>query len=191
MLPLLEEPSIRHRAHPLSVEAYHALGVMGALSEQVELLNGVIIEKMPRSPLHIWLVEELAERLLAVLMAGFFLRKECPLTTTHSEPEPDLAVVSGNRADYLSGHPRTAELVIEVSISTEETDRAKADIYAGAGVKEYWIVLPQQRRIEVFQNPAGAAYLKHTVFEDGVSVTCGVLPGFTVDLAALLARAKV
>jgi Uma2 family endonuclease len=190
MLPLLEQPAIRKRAHSMSVEAYHVLGEMGMLSEQVELLNGVIVDKMPRSPLHILICRRLVEMLRALLLQGFDCRQEQPLTFLRSEPEPDIAVVRGSFEDFGNGHPTTAELIIEVSVSTEASDRAKAEIYAEAGVKEYWIVLPEQRRIEVFQNPVGAIYTQHTVSEAGATVTSAVLDRFSVNLNELFAEAK-
>jgi len=42
---------------PLSVEAYHALGEAGLIPEQTELLYGFVYHKMPKSPLHSYLVQ--------------------------------------------------------------------------------------------------------------------------------------
>ena len=63
-----------------------------------------------------------------------------------SEPLPDVCVVAGNVSDFDHRHPSTAELVIEVAVTTAVADREKAAIYAEAGVKEYWIVLPTERQ---------------------------------------------
>ena len=40
--------------------------------------------------------------LLALLPPGFELRREAPLSIGGSEPEPDLAVLQGTPADWLS-----------------------------------------------------------------------------------------
>ena len=45
---LLDIPSIRERALPLTVAQYHALGAQSLIPEQVELLDGLIVEKMSK-----------------------------------------------------------------------------------------------------------------------------------------------
>jgi len=46
-----------------------------------------------------------------------------------------------------------AELVIEVAVSSPTLDRENASLYAEGGVKEYWIVLGPERRVEVYGLP--------------------------------------
>jgi Uma2 family endonuclease len=77
------------------------------------------------------------------------VRREDPLTLKDSEPEPDIAVVRGSESEFFHAHPTTAELVIEVAVSSPVLDREAASLYAEAGVKEYWIVLGTTRQIEV------------------------------------------
>ena len=52
MTALLELPAFRERVHGLSVEDYHRLGELGILSRDVELLRGIVVTKMPKTPLH-------------------------------------------------------------------------------------------------------------------------------------------
>jgi Uma2 family endonuclease len=76
-----------------------------------------------------------------------------------SAPEPDLVWVA--RRDYRRGRP-TAEdvlLVIEVSESTLRFDLgAKAELYATAGISDYWVVNISDRSIVVHRNPAAGRY---------------------------------
>lgn len=102
-------------------------------------MKGILLRKTSKSPTHSWLVQLLLQLLQQSLPPGFCLRQEQPLTFLRSEPEPDLAVVYGSLNDFRHAHPTTAELVIEVAISTVELDRQKAAIYAAAGVAEYCI----------------------------------------------------
>jgi Uma2 family endonuclease len=80
------------------------------------------------------------------------------LTLAGSGPEPDIAVVAGCPEDYRTAHPATAAIVVEVAIATLGIDRAKADVYATAGIPEYWIVIPETRTVEIHRRPGPAGY---------------------------------
>src|SRR5207244_9525281 len=124
---------------------------------------GIVIEKMSKSPLHSIVASLLYRLILRQLPAGFIAWKEEPLSFVDSEPEPDVSVVRGSERDFACAHPQTAELVVEVAVSSATLDRENASLYAEAGVKEYWIVLAAERAVEVYRNPTGGRYLeKHT-----------------------------
>ncbi len=158
MHAIADEPAIRARMHPISVELYHHLGELGHISERTELIRGVIIDQMPKSPLHSSIVELLGDHLVVSLPEGWIVRREQPLTFADSEPEPDLAVVSGTRADYFQAHPSSAAMVIEVCVSSEEVDRVKLGLYASAGIGEAWLVLADRRVVERFTEPHAGEY---------------------------------
>ena len=147
MLSVLDNPEIRKHALPISVAGYHIMAQQGLVAERAELIRGVIIEKMPKSPLHTR-ITAILQRKLQFLLPDFWVRKEDPLSLADSEPEPDISVVPGHAEDYAQ-HPTTAHLVIEVAITTEDLDREKASIYAEAGVGEYWLILANERIVEV------------------------------------------
>lgn len=179
---LLDRPAILEQALRFSVEQYHLFGEAGLIPERVELLDGVIVEKMSKSPLHVFTTEEFMARLRAVAKEGWLVRQEQPITCRHSEPEPDVAVVWGTRADYLYVHPTTAKLVVEIAISSGEIDAEKAAIYAEAQVSEYWIVFPEDKRIEVYTAPLGRQYAqRRSVVCPEVAVS-QALPDFRLDL---------
>ena len=63
------------------------------------------------------------------------------------------------RQEFGDPHPDRALLVIEVSDSSLRTDRdIKRDIYAEAGVPEYWIVDVQGRAVDVHTEPRDGSY---------------------------------
>jgi Uma2 family endonuclease len=186
MTPLLDLPAVRQRVHPMSVETYRRLGEMGALSEDVELLRGLVVTKMPKSPLHEYVAQMLMMVLLRLLPPGFQVRCERPLSIGGSEPEPDLSVVRGEAADWLRSHPRTASLVVEVAVTSQELDEGKASIYAEAGIPEYWIVEPEARRVTVFREPVGEDYRSRVVLADSESVRCVSLPEVEIPIASVL-----
>ena len=181
MTALLEVPAIRQRAARLSVEDYHRFGE----GLHAELLQGILIEKTPKSPLHQFIVERLRRILAAQLRAEWIIRQEGPLTLQESEPEPDLAIVTAPEEAYRFAHPKTAQLVIETSISSLEIDRVKALIYAEAGVSEYWIVCPEQKQVEVYRKPSAQGYAEHTLLTAATILDSAALPGVSVDLGAL------
>ena len=145
---------------PLTVAQYHRFRDAGWMPEKTELLEGIIIRKMTKSPRHSYLISILQQVLYARLPGGCLLRKEDPLTLADSEPEPDLSIVRGELTDFRDAHPTSAELVVEVAISSLELDRAKAPIYARAGIPEYWIVRPDARCIEVHSEPSATGYAR-------------------------------
>ena len=132
---ILDTQAVRQAVLPITVDQYHQLGEARIISDNTELLSGVILEKMIKTPRHTWIVERLADSPRQCLPTGFHIRQEQPLTLTDSEPEPDIAG-GGNRNDFQNAHPATAHLVIEVAVTTEDLDRRKAEIYAQAGVAE-------------------------------------------------------
>jgi len=172
---------------PLSVEGYEALGELGLIPKRTELLYGFVFHKMPKSPLHSLLVLRLLRRLQAVLPQNCHLRPEQPLRCADSEPEPDLAVVLGSEDDFQREHPRTAELVIEVCVSSTDYDRSKLRAYATAGVKECWLVLGQEKQIEVRCAPAGDRFSELAVHGPGGRLASLAVPGLSADLDSLFA----
>ena len=187
MIELLEVPAIRQRVSPLSVAEYHQLGEFNENGRRTELIRGILIEKISKSPLHRFTAERLRKILAAQITPDCTLFSQDPLTTLDSEPEPDVMVVRGSLADFRTAHPTTAELVVEIAVSSIEIDRVKAGIYAEAGVKEYWIVCPEEKQAEVYRQPGATGYAERTVVAAPAVLECAALPGVRVDLAALFA----
>ena len=167
---------------PVSVEAYHTLGEARLIPERTELLYGFIYHKVSKSPFHSFLVQLLQDLLHSVVPAGFVVRTEQPITCGDSELEPDLAVVRGHSGDFRLEHPRTAELVIEVCVTSADYDRSKLGAYASAGVKECWLVLAPEKQVEVHRQADGGRFTKRAIHGPGEQLTSTSIPGVTVDL---------
>ena len=89
-----------------------------------------------------------------------------------------------DNSDYRLEHPHGALLVIEVALSSLRFDRAtKSELYAKAGVGEYWIVDLAAERIEAHTLPSGATYTRVTTYAKGESVALAALPGVTIAVA--------
>ena len=85
----------------------------------------------------------------------------------------EIPKVRGDERDFASRHPTTAALVIGIAVTSAAEDRSLASLYAEAGVEEYWIVLPVERRVEVHRRPANGTYLDHSLVEGDSTLECG------------------
>ncbi|HSU55095.1 MAG TPA: Uma2 family endonuclease [Candidatus Dormibacteraeota bacterium] len=159
MPELLDIPEVRARVSRLSVDEYHRLDEFNENHRRTELIRGIVIEKMSKSPLHSAVAKRLYDLIARSLPQGLVARREDPLTLKDSEPEPDVAVVSGSEADFFKQHPQTAELVFEVAVRSVALDRENASLYAEAGIKEYCVVLAQQQQLEVYCRVDKGRYL--------------------------------
>ncbi len=136
-------------------DEYEHLAELGFFEgKPVELIGGQIVTMSPKGPRH----EAVAELVRLALAAAFpagqaYVRKEAPLGLgAYDEPEPDAAVVVGGPRDYLTAHPTPAQtlLVVEVAETTRAFDLGgKADVYAAAGIDEYWVVCPAEDEVVV------------------------------------------
>jgi len=181
-------PSVRPARWPMSVQAYQALGQLGLIPENTELLHGEVFQKRPKSPIHSAVLRRLLKLLAGKEMPDSFLSQEQPITCTGSEPEPDIAVIRGSEDEFWNSHPTTAELVVEICVTSHEYDRSKLRAYAGAGVKEVWLVLVPEQQVQVFRAPSADAYAESRLVSAGTLLQSDALPGFALDPGALFQR---
>ena len=135
---------------------YYRMAEMGFFNGQrVELIDGEVILMSPQEAGHATAVGLTADVLQAVFSEGFTVRVQQPLDLGEvHEPEPDVAVVQGQRRDYATSHPKTAILIVEVALTSVDYDRnVKSSLYAKAGIPEYWLLNLRERRLEVFREP--------------------------------------
>src|SRR5260221_8072734 len=183
MTTILDLPEVRELVPRLSVEEYHRLGELGAIERRTELVRGIIIKKVSKSPLHSSISKRLYDRVLALAPDGYSVWRDDPLTFIDSEPEPDLCVVSGLESHFTEAHPRTAELVVEVAVTSAALDRANASLYAENGVKEYWIVVAAKKELEIHRKPQDRLYRERVVLHGDAVAQCQHLPQIAIPLA--------
>jgi Uma2 family endonuclease len=152
---------VRIPMRPITVEDYERMVDAGILTEddRVELLDGLLSEMSPQSPEHAEIVRWLTTRLIrGIDPATACVDCQLPVSLPPlSMPEPDIAVVPvGN---YAHAHAAGALLVIEVAVSSRALDLGtKAEIYAAAGVAEYWVIDIPARTVHVHGSPAREGY---------------------------------
>jgi Uma2 family endonuclease len=157
----------------MTLEKYESLIASGVFNkrDRVHLINGYLVTKMAESPSHSAICEIIRLALQALLLATWHLRSDKPLRipAQSSMPEPDLVIVRGASRDYLARYPEPADtaLVVEVSLSSLDEDRAMAEIYGKAGIPIYWIVNLVDGQVEVYTDPGPSGYQSHEVLAPG------------------------
>ncbi len=139
---------------------FHRFGEMGVFEgRRAMLIGGVILEQGPINPPHAITLGLVEEAIRTAFGAGWWLRQQLPLILGQdTDPVPDLAVVPGRPRDY-AGHPTRADLVIEVADSSLNFDtNEKRLLYAEAGIRDYWVVDINGRRLLVFRDPQAGDY---------------------------------
>jgi Uma2 family endonuclease len=110
----------------------------------------------------------------------------------HRVLQPDIVFVARDRLNIVEGAIQgAADLVAEVvSLGGRTRDRIqKRDLYEQHGVKEYWIIDPEARTVEVlFLEPTG--YRLAGIARGSETARSMLLDGFTVKLDGLFAGIK-
>ena len=165
------------------------------IGERLELLDGLLVVGEPQGSPHAAIVMHVGQVLTSAFGAGWHARLQAPLALDDdSEPEPDVAIVTGAALDYLAGHPSRAALIVEVAESSLRLDRRfKAELYARAGLPEYWIVNLVDRALEVHRDPqvvtgddVRAVYRAVEVLRPPATVTPVAAPAVTIPVADVL-----
>lgn len=160
----------------MSVKQYHAIARAGIIDEDepVELLEGLLVQKMTKTPPHTVATGLTYDRFRLWLPPGWFLTTHSPVTLADSEPEPDVMVVCGQVQNFSRRHPGPTDvaLIIEVADATLRRDQGtKKRIYARGGIPVYWLINLINMHIEVYTDPTGPTnkpdYLTQQVYHPG------------------------
>lgn len=165
--------------------------------ERTEIIYGEPVMMAPPSPTHQEITFQLG------LQVGQYLRgKKCKaypgpfgvrlFEKDEDNPEdvdtlvePDFCVVCDLDKVDESGYRGAPALIVEVlSPSNQRHDRfVKFRLYQRAGVKEYWIVDPEAKHVQVYTLEEDGQYSSAMVYGAGDKLPVGVLEGLTIDLS--------
>lgn len=150
--PLPPRPGVPFR---FTREQYYRMAELGFFGDvNTERLRGEIVLMPAVNWSHALGVANTAEQLQQAFAGVAWINYGNPLPTDDSDPQPDVMVVPGHQRDYTD-HPTTALLVVEVAGATLDKDLTiKAEIYATAGIQDYWVLDLDNRRLIVFRDPA-------------------------------------
>ena len=102
--------------------------------------------------------------------------------------QPDLMVVCDRDKLDDRGICGAPDLVVEItSKNTKLYDRKiKMSLYESAGVREYWLIAPDSKTLEIYALQDGR-YQSGEEYAAEAMVPVGVLPGCVIDLQAVFA----
>ena len=166
--------------------------------ERVELIKGKIFRMSPApNPYHQVLAGDihtsinvfLRKKPCKVFIAPFDVRlprKSVDDAEIITVLQPDICVICDLKKIDRRGCVGAPDLVVEVlspGNSTKEL-RNKYDVYEEAGVKEYWVVSPQNQTFMIY-TLIDKKFQLSPVKMPGDTITSVVLPGFELDLTEL------
>jgi Uma2 family endonuclease len=175
--------SIDHYEHMVEVGAF-----TGRFEKRVELIRGEIVQMTPINIAHANCVTVVTEWSIQVApLDQFMIRCQNPIRipSSNSEPEPDIVWVK--RRKYLR-HPEPSDivLVIEVADRSLQFDRTeKLEVYARAGIAEYWVVNLVDEQVEVHRSPVGHGYKEKLIHRGDAAVSPMALPSASLHLSRL------
>jgi Uma2 family endonuclease len=164
---------------------------LGAFDGQhLELIEGELIDKMGKNRPHVNSVTLLAEWLRGVFGARMVNQEATidvsPEDNPTNEPEPDIIVLTRDLSHFKKENPRPQDLqlVVEVADSTLGSDlTTKAELYARAGIPEYWVLDVVARRMIVHRDPQGGRYTYVAAYSSEESVAPLAAPGSKLRIA--------
>jgi Uma2 family endonuclease len=155
--------------------------------KKVELIRGELRFMNPAGPIHDDYIDFLNHWSVASTLGGKAnIRVQCGFVCQDNRPEPDILWLKPRRYGRTRPTAQDVMLLIEVSDSSLSSDlQEKADIYAEAGVQEYWVVDVPSSRIHVLSKSDGKSYRKIeiAVAPQFLAPTC--LPTAKLDLTDL------
>lgn len=156
-----------------TVDRYHDAIASGIFDDQsVELIQGDIVVMAPEREPHACYSSDGAEHLRQVLGHRASIRETKPITLPNqSEPIPDLAIVKPPLRRYLEHHPYPDDIfwLIEYSDSTLAKDIGeKKQVYAEAGIQEYWVSDLKNSQLRVFRDLNKGQYQTQEIYTDGI-----------------------
>ena len=166
-------------------------GAFEALRDRrIELIHGELRAMNPPGPSHSgtvsrlihWSIEPLVKKRIEIR-----IQDPVGIPELDSAPQPDVVWVE--LRDYRDRHPLPSEvlLLIEVADSSLDSDCCeKAELYAAAGIQDYWVVSLPERLIHVFRRPENGAFTQHSTAKFGDELRPLAYPTHSLSVTELL-----
>ncbi len=171
-------------------------------SDRIEIINGEAFMMAPPSSRHQEISMELTRQL-----ANFLEGKKCKVYAApfgvrlfeqegdrpediDTMVEPDITVVCDMDKIDKQGCKGAPDMIVEIlSPSTRRHDRlVKLNLYQKAGVREYWIVDPDMRSVQVFLLDNSGSFHIHEDYGQEDIAKVNVLEGCFVELSKVFSK---
>lgn len=160
---------------------------------RIELIHGELREMSPigdphRDAVNVLTNDWFAAHSTAAFRAKVTVQIQCPirLPAQASSPIPDMSWLAKGGAGAISGGADEVFLVIEVADSSLDGDREeKAQLYAEAGIPDYWIVNLVDHCVEVHRDPEGGRYQSLTTYRGGDEIRPLLFPHYPLQVSLL------
>jgi len=171
--------------------------------ERLELFRGKIFKlsapntrhQVLLGNIHVHIATFLKQRPCNVFLAPFDVRlpvknrkKDDEVTTV---VQPDVCVICDESKIDSRGCCGAPDLVIEILSpgNSKKEVRLKHELYEEAGVKEYWIVYPEEESVAVFtlDNNTGK-FGGAVIYAGGDTIAPAAVEGFTIDVNDVFAK---
>ncbi|MGI8883211.1 MAG: Uma2 family endonuclease [Pyrinomonadaceae bacterium] len=172
----------------ITVEEYDLMIESGVFDEndQIELLNGVIVEKMPKGTKH----SAANDRVTRVFYKNFgddmIIRNQNPIWLDNfSEPEPDIVLAIPKDDEYENSHPIPNEilLILEIADSTLGYDRnTKGLVYSRAGIRQYILLNVQEKTLEDYREPGADGFQSKQTLRAGQNFNLVAFPEISLSV---------
>ncbi len=179
------------KTYRFSIEDYLEMERGGILApdERLELIDGQVVPMSPIGNRHV----------ASVLALDLLLRRQVPESIRvvvqnavniqgHTQVQPDIALVSLAENLWENGiSAADCRLVIEVAEASLAQDRGrKLEVYARAGIPEYWVVDLVSRQVEVYREPRGGSYRRMERVGVGQDCASDEVPSVRVAVEAVV-----
>ncbi|OLN26709.1 Uma2 family endonuclease [Desulfosporosinus metallidurans] len=167
--------------------------------ERWEIIDGVPYMQAAPAPVHQEVLTELVRQ-----MANYLTGKPCkvypapfcvrlPLGNEKNEREvknivePDISIICDRSKIDDKGCNGAPDMIIEIiSPSSIKMDRVvKFNKYEKAGVKEYWIVEPDQKLVSVVVLQSNQRYGRTELYTEDDKITVSIFPDLIIDLSVV------
>ena len=188
-----QSPKLRQ----ITVKQYDSMIKNGIFDEndKIELLNGVIIEKMPKGTKHSSTTYRVAKKFFKIFDEIAIVRNQDPIWLNEfSEPEPDIVLAILKDDEYETTYPTPNEilLILEVSDTTLSYNRNdKCLAYSKAGIRQYLLLNVQDKTIEDYREPSADGYQSKQTFRAGQTFNLVAFPENTFKVEDFLPIEKV
>lgn len=157
---------------------------------RIELIYGELREMTPPGPTHSEAVLRLTEWSTEPAVKKIArARIENPIAAPDMDcsPQPDITWVQ--KRSYGDRHPLPDEVLLLIEVADTSLDQdcgEMAELYASAGIRDYWVVDLPNRVVHVFREPRAGVYSQRTVARMGDEIRPLAHPQYPLSVSALL-----